>query len=77
MSFRRPYRENGQDQMFSPTPNQFDAIMRPHNPMYSNLNGVAFDTNTLGGVAIGSNTLGSGYTDALNMFQFANMLFPK
>jgi hypothetical protein len=41
------------------------------------MGGVAFETNTMGGVAIGTNTLGAGYTDALNMFQFANLLFPK
>jgi len=75
MSFRRPYRE--ENQYFSPTPNTFDEIMQAHNPMFSNLGGVAFETNTMGGVAIGTNTLGAGYTDALNMFQFANLLFPK
>jgi hypothetical protein len=85
MSFRRPYRE--QNEVFTPTPNQFDTIMQPHNPMFSNLGGVAFETNTMGGVAfetntmggvaMDSNTLGAGFTDALNMFQFANMLFPK
>ena len=85
MSFRRPYRE--ENQYFSPTPNTFDEIMQAHNPMFSNLagvafetntmGGVAFETNTMGGVAMGTNTLGAGYTDALNMFQFANLLFPK
>jgi hypothetical protein len=71
MSFRRPYREN---EVFSPTPNQFDAIMQPHNPM---LGGVAFETNTMGGVAFETNTLGAGFTDALMMFQLTNFLFPK
>jgi len=72
MSFYRPYREK---QVFSPTPNQFDEIMRPHNPMES-LQGVALLSNTMGGVAFESNTLG-GVADALNVFALANMLFPK
>ena len=74
MSFYRPYR--AKQAFYTPQVNQYDGIMKPHNP-YENLQGVALISNTMGGTAFTSNTLGSGYTDALNLFQFANMLFPK